>query len=184
MRLGSDPAGQRARPHGRSRASCCQFDEEREGGQCTAVADNAIPGRRVCNDDADCGSGLRCALKTPGIGGDNACEPKKADHQMCTRDGECASGRCGGLIAGAGWCYTPGSKTIGQGCRVNEECSSDRCGDLTQTCLCRSDAHCGANEFCGWGTHEGACVNKRSRGAACTKDNQCASGNCRFLSCR
>ncbi|WP_441289030.1 membrane dipeptidase [Sorangium sp. KYC3313] len=162
----------------------CRFDEECESGQCTAVACNAIPGRCVCNDDADCGDGLRCARKTPGVGGDNACEPKKAEHQLCTRDSECASGRCGGLIAGAGFCYTPGSKTIGQGCRVNEECPSNRCGDLTQTCLCRSDAHCAAGQFCGWGTNEGECVDKRGRGAACTKDNQCASGNCRFLFCR
>ncbi|AGP32680.1 peptidase M19 [Sorangium cellulosum So0157-2] len=163
----------------------CRFDEECESGQCTAVACNAIPGRCVCNDDADCDDSVAyCALKTPGIGGDNECVPDKGDHAVCTRDGQCASGRCGGLIAGAGWCYTPGSKAIGQGCRVNEECPSNRCGDLTQTCLCRSDAHCGASQFCGWGTNEGECVNKRGRGAACTKDNQCQSGNCRFLFCR
>ncbi|WP_437303393.1 membrane dipeptidase [Sorangium sp. So ce388] len=163
----------------------CRFNEECESGQCTAVACNAIPGRCVCNDDADCDdSRSYCAMKTPGVGGDNECVPDKGDHATCTRDGQCASGRCGGLIAGAGWCYTPGSKAIGQGCRVNEECPSNRCGDLTQTCLCRQDSHCGANQFCGWGANEGECVNKRSRGAACTKDNQCQSGNCRFLFCR
>ncbi|MGK4003233.1 membrane dipeptidase [Sorangium sp. So ce1036] len=163
----------------------CRFNEECASGQCTAVACNAIPGRCVCNDDADCGGGYSCALRTPGVGGDNECVPARADHETCTRDGQCASGRCGGFIAGTGWCYTPGSRSIGQGCRVNAECPSDRCGDLTRTCLCRYDEHCAANQFCGWGANDGKCMDKRPRGGACTKDSHCASGTCRItFTCR
>nr|WP_275937362.1 membrane dipeptidase [Sorangium cellulosum] len=163
----------------------CRFNEECESGQCTAVACNAIPGRCVCNDDADCASGHYCAIKTPGVGGDNECVAGKADHQICTRDSQCASGRCGGFIAGSGWCYTPGSKPIGAGCRVNEECPTGRCGDTSQVCMCRYDEHCGANQFCGWGANEGKCMDKRGRGGACTKDSHCLSGDCRFtFTCR
>jgi microsomal dipeptidase-like Zn-dependent dipeptidase len=159
--------------------SSCRFDEECESGQCTAVLCDIIPGRCVCNHDSDCASDKYCAKKVPGVPGDNACEPKFGDHNLCSRDAECISGHCGGLVAGTGWCYTPGSKTVSAGCRVNEECTTNRCGDTTQTCLCNHDNECpSTTQFCGWGLNDGKCIEKRGDHAVCTQNSECASGLC------
>ncbi len=134
----------------------------------------------ACEADADCAPGGFCNQDLPLTARDNRCTSKKSEHQGCNRAAQCASGHCGGLVAGAGWCYAPASKGVGQGCRVDGECVTGRCGDVAWTCLCRSDADCGDGRFCGWGANDGKCVDKRGSGAACTKDRECASGDCRL----
>ncbi|WP_375746653.1 Dickkopf N-terminal cysteine-rich domain-containing protein [Corallococcus interemptor] len=153
--------------------------------QCTSVLCATFDGRCVCNDDGDCGASRYCQNDIPGNPGDNDCVDRKTDGTSCSRDGQCLSGACGGCFNAVGWCYTPRSKAYGQTCKSDRECTTDRCSadcylNPTGSCLCDSDSHCGANQFCGWGLNSGKCVNKRARGAACSSDRECASGTCRW----
>jgi microsomal dipeptidase-like Zn-dependent dipeptidase len=157
----------------------CRFDAECESNQCTAVGCGVVPGRCVCNNDGDCAADRFCAGKVPGIPGDNGCELRRGDHATCTRDRQCASGQCGGFIGDSGWCFSARSKSVGQGCRVNEECATNRCIDTAQICGCTGEADCASHEFCNRLT--GRCVERRGRGAVCSADFQCKSGNCNGL---
>ncbi|HYH98713.1 membrane dipeptidase [Hyalangium sp.] len=162
----------------------CRFDAECISDQCTSVLCSTFDGRCVCNDDGDCGSARYCQEELPGPG-DNDCVAKKANWDSCSRDGQCQSGACGGCANLTGWCYTPRSKAVGQACKADRECTSDRCGadcyaNPTGTCLCDSDSHCASNQYCGWGLNSGKCQTKKSRGAACSANRECASNNCRW----
>ena len=163
----------------------CRFDAECISDQCTSVLCNTFDGRCVCNDDGDCGQAAYCQKGIPGSPGDNDCVAKKADHVACSRDGQCQSGACGGCADAVGWCYTPRSKAYGQTCKADNECTTARCSadcylNPTGSCLCDSDSHCGSGQYCGWGTNSGKCQNKKSRGAVCSADRECQSGNCRW----
>lgn len=163
----------------------CRFNDECLSDQCTSVLCSTFDGRCVCNDDGDCGSTRYCRKGVPVDGSDNQCVTKKADWDSCSRDGECMSGACGGCADTVGWCFTPRSKTYGQGCRSDVECTTNRCSadcyvNPTGTCLCDSDSHCASNQYCGWGLNSGKCQNKKSRGAACTSGRECLSGTCRW----
>jgi len=163
----------------------CRFDAECVSDQCTSVLCSTFDGRCVCNDDGDCGGTAYCQDEIPANPGDNDCVPKKSNWSSCSRDGQCQSGACGGCANLTGWCYTPRSKTYGQGCKADRECTTDRCSadcyiNPTGTCLCDSDSHCGSTQYCGWGTNSGKCQNKKSRGAACSADRECLSGTCRW----
>ncbi|MBU8898449.1 membrane dipeptidase [Corallococcus sp. M34] len=163
----------------------CRFDDECVSEQCTSVLCDTFDGRCVCNDDGDCGAASYCQDGVPGNPSDNDCVPRKADWASCSRDGQCLSGACGGCLNAVGWCYAPRSKALGQTCKSDRECTTDRCSadcylNPTGVCLCNSDSQCGANQFCGWGLNSGKCVNKRSRGAACSSDRECLSDRCRW----
>lgn len=155
----------------------CVADRECRSERCSADCVLNPVGRCLCNANADCAAGEFCGW---GLN-DGICMKKRADHTLCSQDDECQSGHCGGFIGGTGWCYTPGSKTVGQGCRVNGECSTNRCLDLAQVCGCNSDSDCGGNQYCGWGLNAGRCQNKKGRGSLCASDRECASGSCRNL---
>jgi len=162
----------------------CRFDAECISDQCTSVLCSTFDGRCVCNDDGDCGSANYCQLELPGPG-DNDCKPKKANWDSCSRDGQCLSGACGGCADATGWCFTPRSKVYGQTCKSDVECTTDRCSadcyiNPTGSCLCESDSHCSSTQYCGWGLNDGKCQNKKSRGAACSSNRECLSGNCRW----
>lgn len=156
----------------------CEFNEECASNQCTAIICGTIDGRCVCDQDHDCPTGKWCDRNAPLFGGDNRCRDGKADHDTCSRDNMCASGSCGGIVNGLGWCFTPSSKDYDQGCRANGECKSNRCGDLTQLCKCKVESDCPSGQFCGTAFNDGKCLNKRSDHTACTHDFECASGNC------
>jgi microsomal dipeptidase-like Zn-dependent dipeptidase len=163
----------------------CRFDAECISDQCTSVLCSTFDGRCVCNDDGDCGGSSYCQDEIPANPGDNDCVPKKSNWSSCSRDGQCQSGACGGCADMTGWCYTPRSKAYGQSCKADTECTTDRCSadcyvNPTGTCLCDSDSHCASTQYCGWGTNSGKCQNKKSRGAACSADRECASGTCRW----
>jgi hypothetical protein len=163
----------------------CRFDAECISDQCTSVLCSTFDGRCVCNDDGDCGATNYCQDEIPANPGDNDCVPKKTNWSSCSRDGQCLSGACGGCADLTGWCYTPRSKTYGQSCKADTECTTDRCSadcyiNPTGTCLCDSDSHCASTQYCGWGTNSGKCQNKKSRGAVCSSDRECLSGNCRW----
>jgi microsomal dipeptidase-like Zn-dependent dipeptidase len=162
----------------------CRFDAECISDQCTSVLCATFDGRCVCNDDGDCGSSRYCQEGLPGPG-DNDCVAKKANWDSCSRDGQCQSGACGGCANLTGWCYTPRSKAYGQTCKADRECTTDRCSadcyiNPTGSCLCQSDSHCSSTQYCGWGTNSGKCQSKKSRGAVCSADRECLSGNCRW----
>ncbi|RKG68947.1 peptidase M19 [Corallococcus sp. CA054B] len=172
-------------PDSKTLGQGCRFDDECQSEQCTSVLCATFDGRCVCNDDGDCGTSRYCQNDIPGNPGDNDCVDRKTDGTSCSRDGQCLSGACGGCFNAVGWCYTPRSKAYGQTCKSDRECTTDRCSadcyvNPTGSCLCDSDSHCGANQFCGWGLNSGKCVNKRGRGAACSSDRECASGTCRW----
>ena len=163
----------------------CRFDSECISDQCTSVLCSTFDGRCVCNDDGDCGSSSYCQDEIPANPSDNDCVPRKANWDSCSRDGQCQSGACGGCADLTGWCFTPRSKTYGQGCRADTECTTDRCSadcyiNPTGSCLCDSDSHCSSTQYCGWGTNSGKCQNKKSRGAVCSSNRECLSGNCRW----
>ncbi|XXY48799.1 membrane dipeptidase [Sorangium sp. So ce269] len=81
--------------------------------------------------------------------------------------------------------YAPAHQVTGGECRFDAECISGDCSSapctvLTGTCLCVTDAHCGAGKYCGWGLNSGACQNKKSSGALCAEGRECVSGSCRW----
>ncbi|WP_141332802.1 membrane dipeptidase [Myxococcus sp. AB025B] len=163
----------------------CRFDDECLTEQCSSVVCSLIKGRCVCNGDEDCGGVGYCQKDTPGNPADNDCVPKKADWVSCSRDGQCQSGACGGCANAVGWCFTPDSKGYGETCKSDRECRTDRCSadcylNPTGSCLCDSDSHCGATQYCGWGLNSGKCQNKKGRGAACGSGRECLSGTCRW----
>jgi microsomal dipeptidase-like Zn-dependent dipeptidase len=127
-----------------------------------------------CKTNGDCPSGKFCG----DLLNDGQCIAKRSDHSACTSDSQCASDKCGGVGASSGWCYTPNSRNIGQGCRADAECTTNRCVDTKLICGCTSNAQCGSNAFCGSALNAGECVAKRSKGAACLHDYECSSNRC------
>ncbi|MBN8468367.1 membrane dipeptidase [Corallococcus exiguus] len=88
-----------------------------------------------------------------------------------------------------GKAYAPSTKLVSETCRFDQECKSslcsalDNCGDIPGVCTCSADTHCAANQFCGWGTNDGKCVNKRAKGSLCSSGRECQSGKCSWLMC-
>ncbi|RKG97521.1 membrane dipeptidase [Corallococcus carmarthensis] len=88
-----------------------------------------------------------------------------------------------------GKAYAPSTKLVSETCRFDQECKSgacnalDNCGDIPGVCTCSVDSHCAANQFCGWGTNDGKCVNKRAKGSLCSSGRECQSGKCSWLMC-
>jgi len=82
-----------------------------------------------------------------------------------------------------GKAYAPAYQDVGGDCRfdgecISGDCSSTPCVDQSGTCLCVTDAHCGAAQYCGWGLNAGSCRDKKSAGAACASDRECLSDRC------
>jgi microsomal dipeptidase-like Zn-dependent dipeptidase len=168
-------------PAAQSIGGQCRYDVECESGQCSAVqcAGIGTPGRCVCQHDSSCAQDRYCAGKVPGIPGDNGCELRREEHAFCDRDRQCASGACGGFVGGTGWCYSPSSKAVGQGCRVNAECTTGSCGDFAQVCKCTRNSHCAAEQYCGFGANDGECRQKKGRWSPCVGNDECRSNKCR-----
>ncbi|RKH00755.1 peptidase M19 [Corallococcus sp. CA047B] len=88
-----------------------------------------------------------------------------------------------------GKAYAPATKYVAETCRFNQECRSgscnaiDGCSGLNGTCSCTTDSHCGATQFCGWGTNSGKCVEKRPKGSLCSTGRECQSNKCSWLMC-
>ncbi|NPC71752.1 peptidase M19 [Corallococcus exiguus] len=88
-----------------------------------------------------------------------------------------------------GKAYAPSTKLVSETCRFDQECKSslcsalDNCGDIPGVCTCSADSHCASNQFCGWGTNDGKCVNKRAKGSLCSAGRECQSGKCSWLMC-
>lgn len=88
-----------------------------------------------------------------------------------------------------GKAYAPSTKLVSETCRFDQECKSnqcsalDACGDIPGVCTCSADSHCASNQFCGWGTNDGKCVNKRPKGSLCSSGRECQSGKCSWLMC-
>ncbi|HEU4405814.1 MAG TPA: membrane dipeptidase [Polyangiaceae bacterium] len=161
-------------------------DDVDTGGVAPYLAPGERPEYALCDADVDCGDEVfYCAEGVPLVDADNECSFKRGDHEGCSRDGQCLSGECGGCLDTAGWCFTPSSAAYGQACRSDRECTTGRCSadcvvNPTGTCLCDGDDDCGAAQYCGWGLNSGKCQNKKSKGAACAKDRECLSNNCRW----
>ncbi len=169
----------------------CRFNDECKSGACSSpdVTCGIPSGVCVCNDDADCGGQRFCAEGVPGVGADNRCEARRGDHAACSRDGQCASGECGGCLNAVGYCFTPSARRYGESCVADGECTTGRCSadcylNPTGTCLCDADSDCGASQYCGWGTNSGSCRAKKSKGSLCTSARECASNRCSWGFCK
>ncbi|MBJ6759781.1 membrane dipeptidase [Myxococcaceae bacterium JPH2] len=85
--------------------------------------------------------------------------------------------------------YAPASKAVADTCRYDAECksgsctTSEDCTGSTGSCICVTDAHCGTNQYCGWGLNAGNCVNKKAKGALCSSARECLSNSCKWLTC-
>lgn len=82
-----------------------------------------------------------------------------------------------------GEAYAPAYQEVGGACRFDAECITGDCSSApclvkSGTCLCVTDAHCGAMQYCGWGLNNGECMDKKPSGAACVEGRECISGVC------
>jgi hypothetical protein len=88
-----------------------------------------------------------------------------------------------------GKAYAPATKLVSESCRFDQECKSgdcnamDSCGNVPGVCVCSVDSQCATNQFCGWGTNAGKCVNKRPKGSICSAGRECQSNKCSWLMC-
>jgi microsomal dipeptidase-like Zn-dependent dipeptidase len=84
-----------------------------------------------------------------------------------------------------GEAYAPRARLAGQTCTHNDQCVSNQCSenscDFVGTCLCVADSDCDASQYCAWG-YNGACLDKKAKGAVCSGGNECISGKCDWWS--
>ena len=139
-----------------------------------------------CDSDGDCGTGRYCDKGTL-TAGKNQCVELKADNETCDLVGgghQCKGGQCK-----FGRCYTPNSVAMGDTCYVDDACQEGKCSSVDGakgTCVCKSDADCGAGKWCdaGLDTKINACRAKLDKGESCGKagsvgnDHKCKSGEC------
>ncbi|MEZ4265314.1 MAG: hypothetical protein R3F39_02960 [Myxococcota bacterium] len=139
----------------------CRVMAQCKSGQC--LADNTCGCK---GNAANCGGGQWCDAL-------GYCHPKASDGTLCAGNTECQSGKCGPF--GESFCYTPASKSYGQGCKVQAECQSGQCL-VGGTCGCKgSDANCGSGKWC---DIVGSCHPKSPDGGACAGPTECQSGAC------
>lgn len=136
-----------------------------------------------------CTTNAHCAADTAPIcdTGNHTCVP-------CASDGDCASfanktacqgnGSCGQCSASNNqacqatskpYCLTSAATCVA--CRANGDCPSEapNCFPDSYTCGgCTGDGDCSGGQYCA----TGACVSRKSDGAACATDGQCANGHC------
>ena len=183
--------------------STCAANEDCHGGLCLphpggyCSADCTTDG---CPDDSLCQFVDGAAVCLAPCGGpecragyqcfSGACRPACADDGGCGKGFACNGGRCEPL---------PGTG-IGEKCKVNDDCSSRLCDLRTKTCRlgCTYEQQCGAAETCwvnpvdrdGDRSPESLlpiCIPRRADGRGigepCTKDAECAQGQCELGAC-
>lgn len=150
-----------------------------------------------CLDDGDCATGAFCdrAGPTP------RCLPRFSLGSACTREQQCASGRClQGVCcdsACTGACETCNGLTpdgfptplpagtclplpLGTFPRRSVDCGPYLCDGVERGCAasCVTDLACLSERWCG-GSEPATCLNPLlGPGAPCSRDRQCASGLC------
>ncbi len=181
----------------------CRTDAQCPTGE---LCENGVCRDPACDTDSDCASGMcqggRCT--DPECQGDQDCDPgefcrNNRCRATCASDRDCPGGQCVRGVCG---------RREDDRCTVNDECAAGLC--LNGRCApCQSHVQCGpgrlcidgvcAGSVCGNGIREGAEVCddgnsletdgcsrdcRRTDGAECTLDDQCASGVCRDGTCR
>lgn len=158
-----------------------------------------------CRADSDCSGGAYCGDP---VSGKRSCKTLKSHGQACTNAAQCSTGRCSwGFCADADECRADNDcsngefcgdpisgkrscktlKARGQVCTKAVQCSSGRCswGVCADPDECRSNSDCGNSQYCGDPiSGKRKCKNLLSKGQACTKRSQCASGKCSFFTCK
>ncbi len=110
-----------------------------------------------CTSNASCAQGLSCQAGT--------CAPALPNGAACTRATECASATCT-----QGTCGTP----TGGACVNASACKSDTCSGGSCATGCSADGDCLSTSAC----VSGACTPKAPGGTSCTRDLECAGGQC------
>ena len=179
-----DPCGYCYTPDSGEVGDDCRVDAECVTDRCGYVCGDPGFGKCKCNDHPDCGPGGFCHVQ---LGGDNLCEDRRADFDECNADYKCLSGFCsGGVTCISCKCYTPGSQAMGEECVIDEHCDVGKCKDTlgfgTRTCVCDTDADCGADEYCDQGFVGGiganSCHDKKAECETCDRDGKCVSDHC------
>jgi Cys-rich repeat protein len=80
-------------PNSKSIGQSCNISAECAAGKCSGTGWGAVPGKCVCEDDSDCGSGQYCNKGVAGIGS-NVCKSKLSNGDACTKGRQCKSGCC------------------------------------------------------------------------------------------
>jgi uncharacterized repeat protein (TIGR01451 family) len=169
-------------------APTCQVD-----GSCTGcTGDSGCSGSTpacLAGSCVGCTSNAHCTADTAPIcdTGTHTCGP-------CASDGDCATftnntacqsnGSCGQCSASNNqacdgtskpYCLTSTATCVT--CRTNGDCpeQAPNCFPDDHTCGgCASDGDCSGGQYCS----AGACIARKSDGAACATDGQCANGHC------
>lgn len=176
-------------PASKNMGAACLVNGQCKTGKCSSL-DGITAGVCVCDADSDCGSGEYCNAGVADIG-KNVCKSKLGNGALCTQDHQCAANRCK-----TGFCSAESSVNMGGDCRFDDECREGKCsspvgGATKGKCVCTQDSHCGAGRYCNEGVDIGVadigknvCKDKLANGKACTKDHQCASGECKLFRCK
>ncbi|MGZ3422188.1 MAG: hypothetical protein ACXVEE_30240, partial [Polyangiales bacterium] len=178
------------------------------GGACTTSADcggtlSCVDG--VCCQSASCGTCERCDIAgsvgtcskvlsaddTDTCTGTKSCDAtgvcRKTSGQTCALGTDCLSGNCADGVccnnACPGVCESCNQASSFGTCKPlaagspGKGCSYYTCTGTTSACAtsCATDSECAPNAYC---NASGACVVLLTKGLACTRGRQCATGAC------
>ena len=151
------------------------------GGACGATCGSGV----ACMDGGDCLDGVcsngSCALAACNDGVKNGNEtdkdcggacPKCGPNKGCNQNADCAGNQCSGI---GGTCVPNCNDGVKNNAEQGIDCGGGTCmgcpvgGPCAQDNDCASGAYCDPNQVC---------VTKKTLGAACLTNNQCALGNC------
>lgn len=157
--------------------ACAKPESCRDVGLTAAVCRDGL-----CNDDVACGSDFECSLG-------ERCRSGRCVFTGCTKDTDCATGRCLGETYSCVECSANGdcprdrpvcdvTRNVCQSCRTDAECTVPgpaRCGPGGACVHCLADDDCPNGLTCGMGN---VCVGAR-KGQPCPQGTACGAG----LSC-
>ena len=157
----------------------------------------------VCCESERCITGQSCNVP----GSEGTCTAPLPNGSQCTVDSQCTSGFCtdgfcctvdvcpvGQTCGATGVCIgqpvtatptpsptnTPTPQPNGASCGSGSQCVSTFCVDS----VCCAQSSCPQGQACNITNSEGTCAPQRPIGGECSKDADCASGNCQNGTCQ
>lgn len=154
----------------------CTGQEECDEQTCVCQPRTECPPEFDCGEIADgCGEFVRCGPDLCSQPAD-PCQETTCQANICTtgpghQGAVCVSARCSGST------FTPEGTCSGGVCQTGAavSCAPYLCDGNACGATCDSDAGCVSGAFCN-GT--GQCVNDRTNGQVCQRDEQCVSDHC------